>query len=457
MMSIIQRKSAGAVRDDILTELAARLGITDANLGAAIRTIAYSFGVEVAAVYLQLYLAQKGYYIREATGEFLDKRASDFGLTRDAARKAIGHITYTGTPGSTISVGDQIQKPATAAVDAVIFEATEAGTVPGGGSIELAVQALIAGEDGNVAAATITEQATSIAGVTSLSNTAQTRLGRAEEDDATLRARILRHIDGLSRGTVPAVRHGALDFRIQQLTLNGALSDSATEIPVDEDLNTIPIATSGDMWLGSESISYSGIDISSTPHTLTGVTRGANGTAAAAQVDGTTIKEYVPAGESEYVQSASIVETSGQVDIYLDDGATTGISPELVALIEGRLNGDGTDRNPGSRAAGTLLYCHAASLTTISIVSAIVVAAGYTSADVITAAKDRVVRAINALAVGEDVYAYKVAAVIQETPGVQTLASLSINSTAFVGSNTADASISATAVARTSTSNITIS
>jgi len=450
-MGIIQRKSAGQVRDNILAELAARLGITDANLGAPIRTIAYAFGVEVAALYLQLYLAEKGYYIREATGEFLDKRASDFGLTRESARKAIGHVTFTGTPSSPISVGDQVQKPATTATNAVVFEVTEVGSIGGGGSVELAVQALVAGESGNVAAAAITEQATSISGVTSVTNVAQTRLGRAEEDDATLRARILRHLDGLSRGTVPAIRTGAVDFRVQRLTLNGALLAAATEVPVDEDLNTIPVATSGTIWIGSSTRTYTGIDTSASPHKLTGVSAGSD------HPDGAEIKEYVPAGESEFVQSAAIVETSGQVDVYLDDGSASGLSSELVALVQGRLRGDGTDRNPGYRAAGILLNCHAASLTTISITAAIVAAAGYTAADVATEATDRVVRAINALAVGDDVHGYKVAAVIQDTPGVQTLSSLSLNGSPFDGTTASDAGIGPTAVARTTTGNVLIS
>lgn len=450
-MTIIQRKSAGQITADILIELAARLGITDANLGASIRTLAYAFGIEVAALYLQLYLAEKGYYIRTATGEFLDQRASDFGLTREPARKAIGHVTFTGTPGSPISIGDQVQKSATTATDAIVFEVTEAGTIPGGGSIELAIQALVAGETGNVAATEIDDTATNITGVTAVTNTAQTRLGRPEEDDATLRARILRHLDGLSRGTVPAIRTGAIDFRIQIVTLNGALLAAATEIPVDEDLNTIPIATSGTIWIGSLTRTYSGIDTSSSPHKLTGVSTGSD------HPDGTLIKEYVPAGESEYIQSAAIVETSGQVDVYLDDGATTGISTELVGLVQGRLRGDGTDRNPGYRAAGTLLNCHAASLTTISIVAGIVAASGYVLADVITAAKDRVVRYINSLAVGEAVHAYKIAAVIQETEGVQTVSTLSLNGSSFLGTTGSDVTVAATAVARTSTANVTIS
>ena len=451
-MSVVQYKSARQITTDILTELAARLGISDANLGSAIRTIAYAFGVEVAAFYLQLYFAQKGYYIREATGDFLDKRAADFGLTRDAARKAIGFVTFTGTPGSTISTGDQVQKPATAVLDAVVFEVTSGDTVPGGGSIELPVQALIAGDSGNVAAASITEQVTTIAGITAVSNVAQTRLGRAEEDDATFRERILRHIDGLSRGTVPSIYAGAVDFRLQTLTVYGSLLAADTEIPVYEDLNLVPIATSGTIRVGTSATrTYSGIDTSSTPHKLTGVSTGSD------HPDGTEIKEYVPTGTSEYIQSAKLVESLGQVDVYLDDGGSTAMASELVALVQGRLRGDGTTRNPGYKAAGTLLYCYAATLTTINVGATITVASGYVASAVFTEAQDRVVRAINALGVGKTVYAYKIAAVIQETPGVETLHTLTLNAVAFAGTNTADVSIASTAVARATSGTVGIS
>lgn len=452
-MTIAQYKSARQVTTDILTEISARTGVTDANLGSVIRTLAYAFGVEIAAYYLQLYFAQKGYYIREATGEYLDNRASDFGLTREAARKAIGFVTFTGTPASSISLGAQVRKPATAVADAVLFETTESGVIPGGGSVTLAVQAVVAGGPGNVAAASITEQVTTIAGVTSVTNAALTRLGRDEEDDATLRERILRHLDGLSRGTVPSIRRGALDFRIQALTLNGPLASADTELAVDEDLNLIPIATSGDIWIGTEQASYAGIDTSSTPHKLTGLTR----SSPADWPDATVIKEYIPAGSAEYVQSASIVETLGQVDIYLDDGSTTGISSELVDLVEGRLRGDGTERNPGYKAAGTVLYTHAASLTTITVAAVVTVADGYVSSAVYAEAKDRVIRMINALGVGKTVHAYKVAATIQETPGVKTLNSLTLNSVAFAGTLSADVSVSSTAVARATSGSVGIS
>jgi uncharacterized phage protein gp47/JayE len=452
-MTVVQYKSARQVTTDILTEISARTGITDANLGSVIRTLAYAFGVEVAAYYLQLYFAQKGYYIREATGEYLDNRAADFGLTREAARKAIGFVTFTGTPASSIPLGAQIRKPATAVTDAVVFETTESGVVPGGGSIVLAVQAVVAGENGNVAAASITEQVTTIAGITAVSNAAQTRLGRDEEDNASLRERILRHLDGLSRGTVPSIRRGALDFRVQTLTLNGPLASADTELAVDEDLNLVPIATSGDIWIGTEEASYAGIDTSATPHKLTGLTR----PSAADWPDATVVKEYVPAGSAEYVQSASISETLGQVDIYLDDGSTAGISAELTELVEGRLRGDGTERNPGYKAAGTMLYAHAASLVTITVAAVITVADGYVPSAVYADAKDRVIRMINALGVGKTVHAYKVAATIQETAGVKTLNSLTVNSVAFAGTLSADVSVAGTAVARASSGSVGIS
>lgn len=445
---IVQVRTAEQVRNDILTELAALLGMSDQNLGAWIRTVCYAFGVELGSFYYQLWRGTRSFYTRKATGTALNYRAQDFSLIREPALQAIGFQTFIGTPGTVIAPGTQVARPVSDIADQLLFQTVQPATIPPTGIVEVPIQALRPGKEGNLAAKVITELITSNSGITSTYNATLTRLGREEEDDDTLRARILRTIAGLSRGTVPSIRNGAIDFRVQSMTLNGSIEAGDTEIPVDEDLNLIPIATTGTMWIGFEVITYTGLNLSNRPHRLIGVTRGQNGTIDQAHQDATSIREYIPGGRGERITSVLISERSGTVDVIIDDGTEQGVSAELVGLIRDRLNGDTTDRNPGYRGGGIQLNVHPSPLTFVGTACTLSVKQGYIPAQVQVVVQEKVVRVINALGIATPLYAYEVACAVQDTEGVETVKDLELHlylpgSTtfqvfSFIGDNSAD-------------------
>lgn len=452
--NIVQVKTSAQIQDDILAELAALLGISDNELVAWIRIFTGAFSEELGAFYYQLWRGMRANYIRTAKGYALNLRAQDYSLIREPAIKATGYVTFVGTNGTVITPGVIVAKPATDITDQVRFVVKVGGTIPVSGSLELAIEAEVAGEIGNVGDGEITELVSSIPGVTSITNAAGTRLGREEEDDETLRERILRTIAGLSRGTVPAIRAGAVDFRVQELTLAGSIDAIATEIPVDQDLNLLPVPTAGTIWVGSEPIFYTNLSLSSQPHKFTGLVR----PTPTSHLDATRIKEYIPAGRGERVVSVLIEEDflNGHVDVTIDDGTEQGASAELVALVQGRLRGDGTDRNPGYRGAGITLDVHAAGLSSIAISIEIAVKTGYSVDATKKQVADRVVREINGLGVNNVAYAYVIAEIAQATEGVETLKALVVDGTTFVGTNTADVTPPSRGVIRTTGALVTV-
>lgn len=457
-MGVIQLKTADEIRDDIFASIAADTDVSDANLGSVTRTKAYAFGVEQDELYFALWRALQGSYIKKATGANLDYRANDWGLARLDAVEALGWVTFTGTPATVVPFGTQVSVPATPSSEEIVFQTIQALPVGGGGTVEVPIMALVSGEKGNVAAGQITHIKTAVSGVSAVVNAGKMHLGADEEDDDTLRDRILDTLANLTRGTIPAILHGAIDFELQEVTLWGNHTAVAAILYVYEDLEDFPFSGQTPHYLslnnGTEIVTYAGVDTSSFPHSFTGVVRGVIGVAVAHN-DGVSVKEYIPTGQGESVTSAGLVETLAQVDVYLDDGTLAGPCTELVDLVEKRLQGDGTDRDPGYRGAGIVLYAHARTVIPVNVTANITIDGLYdytaVCADVTTAIEDY----INGCKVGETVRAYEVVNRIMDVGGVQDINSLQINTFTFDGTQSANVLASSTQVARAGITTVT--
>lgn len=127
-------------------------------------------------------------------GAYLDLRAEEHGLTRRPAVAATGAVTFTGTAGTVIPVGTRVSTASTTAAPAVVFRTIEAATIPESGSVAVRIEAEVPGASGNVAAGTIRFLAASVPGVTSVTNAEPTTGGADEEDDESLRARLLQRV-----------------------------------------------------------------------------------------------------------------------------------------------------------------------------------------------------------------------------------------------------------------------
>jgi hypothetical protein len=183
----------------------------------------------------------------------------------------------------------------------------------------------------------------------------------------------------------------------------------------------------------TEIISYKGIDTSKRPHRLIGVTRGESGTTAMEHKEGAQVTEYVPTGRGVSVKSLTLQESPCHAKVWIDDGTTQGASPELRSLVEKRLRGDRTVRDPGYKGGGIVLDVAVASIVQVNIEVGLIYEAGYDVATVRGRVQGQIDAFLNDSYVGEDVSAYQVACTILQVPGVANIVGLKLNSVAFDG------------------------
>lgn len=138
--------------------------------------------IELMKVENELAEAYRANFVQTTWGDYLDYRAAEHGVYRREANKAIGTLTVTGNgtiPAGTIFATEQGTR----------FISTAEIIVQNSATIEIEAQK--AGVDGNVAANTITQIPLSVPGIESCMNDSATYDGYDEEDDETLRQRLL--------------------------------------------------------------------------------------------------------------------------------------------------------------------------------------------------------------------------------------------------------------------------
>ncbi|MCI8414913.1 MAG: baseplate J/gp47 family protein [Ruminiclostridium sp.] len=128
---------------------------------------------------------------RSAFGEWLDYHAQMRGLTRRPATQATGMLTITGAAGTVIPAGSQFSTAAVDDVPSVFYETTAAAVIPEGGTVEVPTRCVEAGTVGNTKANTIILKAAKISGITVVTNPEAVSGGTLEEDDESLRIRIM--------------------------------------------------------------------------------------------------------------------------------------------------------------------------------------------------------------------------------------------------------------------------
>lgn len=124
-------------------------------------------------------------------GDWLDYHARAAGLTRKAANPAAGILTVTGIPGTVIPAGFRFAAPAVGSQPAVEFMTLAEAVLPEGGEMQLTVQAVVAGPAGNVASGTVSLMSTPLKGISAVTNAGPMTGGTEEEDDNSLRDRII--------------------------------------------------------------------------------------------------------------------------------------------------------------------------------------------------------------------------------------------------------------------------
>lgn len=144
-----------------------------------------SNAIEFMKTYVELGELYKVAFGDTAYGEFLTRKASDSGVVRKEATKAIGYVTVKGN--GELPKGSQF-----ATQTGVLFETLDTVTVDKMATVK--VEAVTPGTIGNVTAQAISVIPMSIPGMLSVSNAEPMQDGFEAETDEELRTRYLNHV-----------------------------------------------------------------------------------------------------------------------------------------------------------------------------------------------------------------------------------------------------------------------
>lgn len=175
--------------------------------------------IELALLYVELDNVLRFGYVKEdgtgAYGTFLDLRAAERGLTRKAAAKAVGSVTFTGANGTIIPAGTEVSTGG----QAPVYFVTKTAVTVVGGKASVAVDAKTAGAAGNVGPGAVRAVVGALSGVLSVTNATAFDGGSDAESDAALSARLLEYV------RKPATSGNANQYRQWALSVAG-ISDA---------------------------------------------------------------------------------------------------------------------------------------------------------------------------------------------------------------------------------------
>lgn len=169
-----------------------------------------------------------------ASGEHLDDWAESLGIERRDETVAGGVLHFVGTPGTEIGTGLAVSTVAVLDEDPIAYTVTAGDVIPGGGTIDLDVVAVVAGATGNQPASSVTLPGSEVTGLTSVTNPAPMTGGADVENDELLSVRVA---DALVGGNGPGTK---ADYRRWLLNYSGAIG-FVTVIPAARGAGTVDV------------------------------------------------------------------------------------------------------------------------------------------------------------------------------------------------------------------------
>ena len=214
---------------DIFTE---RTGL-EAGAAGDLAVRFYAVAAQIHALYLQAAWTERQCFPQTATGEYLDYHATLRGISRKEAAKAEGVIRF----GVNTAVDTALTVPAgTVCMTAglVRFETAEQAELAAGELyVDVPAVAVESGSEGNAAAGTVTAMAVAPTGVAWCTNPEAFTGGLDEEDDDTLRGRVMETYRRLANGA------NAAYYEQKALTFDGVAA--AVVIPRARGIGTVDV------------------------------------------------------------------------------------------------------------------------------------------------------------------------------------------------------------------------
>ena len=243
-MATLNTKSfAQIVRDQATAIQAKASGLINFSIGAVLRSVAEANAGVV--LWLQGLILQVLALTRLATstGADVDTWVNDWGVYRLSATLAIGSVTYsrfTPTNSALIPVGALVQTADGTQTFAVVADPTNSMwsttqngyLLPAGvASVTVPVQATTGSSAGNVVAGAVNVIFSAIVGVDTVTNALPFAGGSNAETDAALKARFIKFVASLSKGTIPAIQYAvtSLQLGLQCTVIENTTPDGSTK------------------------------------------------------------------------------------------------------------------------------------------------------------------------------------------------------------------------------------
>lgn len=170
-----------------------------------------------------------------AYGEWLDYHAQMRGISRRPATASFGSLRLTVTKNANIPVGSQFSTASVDGQPSVVFETTQGKYNLPEGTVEIPVKCTQTGIVGNVIAGTVIFKLSQLSGVTAVTNPEAITGGTEEEDDDSLRARIISLDQSQSVSYVGSVA----DYKRWSLEVPGV--GGVTVIPAQDDSGLVTL------------------------------------------------------------------------------------------------------------------------------------------------------------------------------------------------------------------------
>jgi uncharacterized phage protein gp47/JayE len=126
----------------------------------------------------------------------------------------------------------------------------------------------------------------------------------------------------------------------------------------------------------------------------------------------------------EGITSVSVVElfppvANVNVDLYIDDGSSGGVSSAKIAEVQSVIDGDGTENNPGYRAAGVNVVVKGPAIVTQNVTLSVEVLAGVDTDQLQIDIVGALTEYVNTLGVGADIIYNELVSAVMGVFGVE--------------------------------------
>ncbi len=193
----LTRPSLQTIIDRISADFKATFGASFLATRSVLQVIARVLGGAVHLTYGYIDNLGTMLFVSTAVGSYLDRKGSEYGVLRNAAVAAKGNIVATGTVGATIPAGSIL-----ADASGYQFSTDALATIGLGGTVTVAVTAVVAGQNSNEVASTTLTFSSPIVGVntTATVDSAAITGGTDLEVDTDYRTRILARMQFAPQG-----------------------------------------------------------------------------------------------------------------------------------------------------------------------------------------------------------------------------------------------------------------